>query len=125
METVQRYQVLSPSTTRLRRLPVLGLCCLGLLGLLFVGVIVIAVFSQKRDINGHQHESGIIQIIYNLPAFNESLMISGQVPQSRYEVLQNILQRQLNNATGGRRAQQIKIKVINVFVRQPQNIGKK
>ncbi|CAF4527698.1 unnamed protein product, partial [Didymodactylos carnosus] len=94
----------------------------------FAGVIVIGlipVYLQKRGINSSQRESGIIQIIYNLPAFDGSLIVSGQVPQSRYEMLKNILQRQLTNATDASRVQRTQVEVVNVVVRQPQNIGKK
>ncbi|CAF1213289.1 unnamed protein product [Didymodactylos carnosus] len=79
---------------RLRWLPLMVLCCLGLLGLIFAGVIVIALiplYLQRHDINGRQRESGIIQTIYNLPASDGSLNVGGQVPQLGYEVLQNIV----------------------------------
>ncbi|CAF4416978.1 unnamed protein product, partial [Didymodactylos carnosus] len=79
-------------------LPLLALCCLGLLGFIFAGVIVIAlipVFLQRHNINTQQRESSIIQILYNLPAFDSSLIANGQVPQSRYRVLQNIVRSKL------------------------------
>ncbi|CAF1193620.1 unnamed protein product [Didymodactylos carnosus] len=104
-------------------LPLLALCCLGLLGFIFAGVIVIAlipVFLQRHNINTQQRESSIIQILYNLPAFDSSLIANGQVPQSRYR-----LQQQLDNATSGSRRQHTQVEVVNVVVRQPQNIEKK
>ncbi|CAF1467586.1 unnamed protein product, partial [Didymodactylos carnosus] len=92
---------------------------------------LIPVYLQRHGINGRQRESGIIQTIYNLPASDGLLIINGQVSQSRYGVLQNIvrsrliLQQQLDNATGASRAQQTQVKVVNVVVTQPQNIGEK
>ncbi|CAF1167887.1 unnamed protein product [Didymodactylos carnosus] len=109
-------------------LPLVTLCCLGLLGLIFAGTIVVAlipVYLQRRGINSHQQESGIIQILYNLPVYDGLLIVSVQVPQSRYEMLQNILQQQLDNATGGSRGQQIQVKVVSVAIRQAQNMGEK
>ncbi|CAF0948394.1 unnamed protein product, partial [Didymodactylos carnosus] len=116
METVHEYHAYPRPSKRLGGLPLLALCCLGLIGLISAGVIVIAlipVYLQRRDINGIQQESDVIQITYNLPLFNNSLIVSGQVPQSRYEVLHNILQEQLNNATRDSRAQQIQVEVVN------------
>ncbi|CAF1326725.1 unnamed protein product, partial [Didymodactylos carnosus] len=118
MEAVHQDQALYQASRRRRRrcLPLLAVCCCGLLGLTLAGVIVIALiplYLSRHDINGSQRESGIIQIIYNLPS-SDSVVISGQVPQSRYEMLQNMLQQQLDNATRGSRAQQTQVEVVNV-----------
>ncbi|CAF1546774.1 unnamed protein product, partial [Didymodactylos carnosus] len=125
METAQEYQAFSPSPKKLGGLTLLALCCLGLLGLILAGVIVIAlipVYLERHGINGPERESNIIQLIYNLPLSNTASIVSGEVPQSRYEVLQNILQQQLDNATSGSPAKKTQVKVINVIVQQPQSI---